>query len=399
MPQIQVKKIVASSFLEAVKFAMEQMGARRLEATTIDRRGSAEFPRIYGEIRRLRDYLQRCVGAHHDVVGLDLTPPDAGLLVAAGRAAVHAIEQNLTARSVSADERQYQQKKLTILADWTVELAEKPLVELPLPTSTSAVGQAVRSLTHRLQQKLYGDVAQRQKIVAPGAGNLGVPDHNLAHGHSNMQGVLSFAEEIEAAPPPDSAVWPADSPAEPLAFVGSFMSAQPIEPTSAHGSTPSLYDPRKLRDPRLRSLAAVDMAAYERAVAAADYRLATILMVSLLESAVLDQVLPRRAELKLVGSPETWNPLELLVAELGGEAAPQDRSLAYHLFAARGLLRPSVQLLNPTIVTAASFDRLREFVLRALGVLGLGGSAPATLPPGSYHARDFAQEPGGATKI
>jgi hypothetical protein len=63
--------------------------------------------------------------------------------------------------------------------------------------------------------------------------------------------------------------------------------------------------------------------------------------------------------------------------------------LSYHLFASRNLLRPALQMVAPAIVTAASFERLRDFALHALHGLGFGVPT-GTLPPGSISAADFA---------
>ena len=73
---------------------------------------------------------------------------------------------------------------------------------------------------------------------------------------------------------------------------------------------------------------------------------------------------------------------------MGDVAQPKDRSLAFHLFASRNLLRPSLQMVTPAVVTEASFERLREFVARALHALGFG-AATKTLPPGSLQAEDL----------
>ena len=77
MPQVQVKKVVAVCFLEAVKMTLDHLGAHRLELSQQGVQGSPELPRTYGEVRRLRDYLQRCVSAFQELVDLDLPAPDA----------------------------------------------------------------------------------------------------------------------------------------------------------------------------------------------------------------------------------------------------------------------------------------------------------------------------------
>jgi hypothetical protein len=156
--------------------------------------------------------------------------------------------------------------------------------------------------------------------------------------------------------------------------------------TGAQVGASMLFEPSKLRDPRLRSLAGMDARTFERLVEVGDHRLATVLLASLLESAVLDYATARRAEFGLAGSPETWNLQDLLLKALGERAAPQDRAMAFHLFASRNLLRPALQMVTPAVVTSATFERLREFVQRALHDLGYG---LGTLPPGALKAGDL----------
>jgi hypothetical protein len=376
MPQVQVKKVVAVCFLEAVKLALEQLGARRLEQASQGPRADNEFPRVYGEIRRLRDYLQRCVSGYQDQVDLDLTPPDTGLLVACCRGVVDAIEQKLEERALTPDERQWLQKKLTIIADWTVELAQKPLTELPLPRTTHVPGEAMRKLTVRLQQKCFGDVNSRPKIVPPSAIN------NPNGSNSIAQGLPSFGEQLRTTVPTESAI-----AATPASEMQTMVSTGPLglripDETPEPVSSTALFDHRKMRDPRLRALVGMDVLAYERCLEASDWRIATILLAAILESAVLDHVATRRTEFGLSGSPDSWNPVDLLLSALGSRANPKDRSLGYHLFAARNLLRPATQMVNPTVVTPASFDRLRDFVQRSLHGLGFGPGTQ-TLPPGA----------------
>lgn len=374
MPQVQVKKVVAVCFLEAVKLALEQMGARRLDqAAHQGQRADADFTRVYGEVRRLRDYLQRCVSGYQDQVDLDVTAPDAGLLVACCRGVVDAIEQKLQERALAPDERQWLQKKLTIISDWAVELAQKPLVDLPLPRGAHVPGEAMRSLTLRLQQKCFGDVNSRPKIVPPSSVNSG---------NSIAQGLPSFGEQLKTTVTSDSAIASASaSEAQTIVSSGPLGLRIPDEEPTATNPT-ALFDYRKMRDPRLRALVGIDVIAYERCLEASDYRIATILLAAILESAILDHVATRRAEFGLSGSPDSWNPVDLLLSALGSRANPKDRSLGYHLFAARNLLRPATQMVNPTVVTPASFERLREFVQRSLHELGFGPGAQ-TLPPGA----------------
>src|SRR5689334_195766 len=88
----QVKKVIAVCFLEAAKTVLDQLGQYRMEMTDRGVDNNKDFPQIYGDVRRLRDYLQRCVSAFHDSIELDLEPRDIATLVACCRRAVETID-------------------------------------------------------------------------------------------------------------------------------------------------------------------------------------------------------------------------------------------------------------------------------------------------------------------
>lgn len=348
---VQVKKVVAVCFLEAVKQALEHLGTYRLEMSQHGVAGSPELPRLYGEARRLRDYLQRCASAYQDLVDLDLADQDRSLLVACCRRLVEAIDLRLTGEQlVPSDERQYLTRKRQVISDWTVELATKPLMELPLPKLSPVQTEGVRALMGRLVHKLFGP-----------------PEPMKVHRHVSQA-------EASAAVVPGAADYAPPPPVAPLDAVAS-SSVAPV-------ADQQLIDSQTLRDPRLRALTAMDLRSYARARDGQDYRLAAVLLASILESAVLDHAIPRRAELGLPGTPDGWNPLDVLSVVLGERLLPQDRSLAYHLYAARNLLRPGLQIVTPSVVTATGLERMHEFVQRALRALGYASGAPAApVPP------------------
>ncbi|MEZ6037618.1 MAG: hypothetical protein R3F29_09065 [Planctomycetota bacterium] len=356
MPAIQVKKVVAVCFLEAAKLTLEHLAAHRLELSQRGSGAQSDLTRIYSDIRRLRDYLQRCASGFQDIIELDLSEADAGQLVACCRRGVDGIEARLNDGAATADERQWLVRKRRVLADWAVELAQKPLVELPLKRISSQNSEELRSLTTRLQEKAYGAVAQRQKIVAP-RGN------GSASGIGT--GLVSFGEQLLAADPDGD---------RRLASVLDDEAEQPPPPAP-------LLDRTKLREPRLAALVDMDQKALERALAAGDHRIATVMLGSIMEAALLDHAIPRRAELGLPGAPDAWNLPETLLKAMGEQAGPKDRALAFHLFGARSLLVPARQMVTPTVVTATSFERLHDFAERALHALGYGGarSAPAQI--------------------
>lgn len=379
MGAFQVKKVVAVCFLEAAKMTLEHLASHRLEQSQRPGAGASDLTRLYGETRRLRDYLQRCVSAFQDQVDIDLSPTDQGLLVACCRRNVEWIDLRLKGEQlVSAEERQWLQKKLQVISDWAVELGEKPLIELPLPRQAAVVSEASRGVLSRLQHKLFGDVSQRQKIRPPTASlaSHGVAIPGLVDGDPIRP--ESDQADVALAANPDAS--PNSAFGLPSSTASSFFNALP--PKAQPAQQPKIVSPQHVRDPRIRSLLAVDLVTYERAVEAKDYRLAMVMLASLLEAVVLDHAVTRRAEFGLTGTPDMWNVQDLLVRAMGDAFAPKDLSLAYHIFSSRNLLRPALQFVKPVVVTAATFERHVEFVQRAVHRMGMPVSAatPAELP-------------------
>jgi hypothetical protein len=356
MPLLQVKKVVAVCFLEAAKLTLEHIGAHRLDLSQQGITGPDQLPRLYGDVRRLRDYLQRCVSGYQDLVSLDLSDSDQTLLVACCRRSVEAIEKRLSDEAVVADEQQWLIKKRQVLADWAFELAQKPIVELPLKRIMPMASAAIRSLNSRIQEKVYGEVRLRAKYTQPQS-SAGQPPSSMP--------------TFGLHQPND---WPLDHPEKPTSPIAG---SPPGIPESARPVLAPLLDSNKMRDPRLRALMGVDLQALGRAYGEADYRLATVLLASIMEGAALDCAIPRRSELGLIGTPDTWDLQRLLLNAMGSAVESKDSALAFHLFASRNLLRPALQMMTPAVVTCASFERLHAFVVRALHALGFG--APSTM--------------------
>jgi hypothetical protein len=373
MPALQVKKVVAVGFLEATKLALEHIGAYRLELSQQRARGPAELPALYGDVRRLRDYLQRCVSGYRELVPLELSPADASLLVACFRRAIDAISSRLVERAVTRDESSWLEGKRALLAEWALQLAAKPLIELPLRAVSTQVLPFSRTLSTKLADKVYGSPQTRAKFGSPSVSMSGPATHGKPP---------SFAEQLltlEVKDEPEATTVAAESraAAEPA----------PYDFTTQSSPGTTLLDSRQLRDGRLRALVRMEQASWVRADAACDYRLATVLMAVILECAIVDHGLAFKTELGLTGLPEDWDLQAILLRGMGSRAEAQDTGLAYHLFASRNLLRPALQIAAPVVVTAASYARLLEFVRRALRALGFGAegavepTAEAAAPP------------------
>lgn len=340
MVLVSVKKVVAVCFLEAVKITLEQIAEHRLTFSAQGAAGSPDLPRIYGETRRLRDYLTRCTSGYQDQVELDLSEDDAALLVACCRRYVEVLDLKLVGeQAVAAEERQWLQKKRIVVSDWAVELAQKPpLLELPIPHLAPVPTEGMKGLSARLNQKLF-DSGFQQRIAPASASATGVS---------------------RGAPP----LVPAAGGSSPLANLWD------AESDEADSGQSKLLDPNRVRDPRLRALVSLDCKAYERAIASQDLRLAAVLLSAILEAVVVDHAIPRRATLGLQSTPDTWLMHEALAKIMGDQLQPQDKTLCYHLFTARNLLRPALQMVTPTVVTAASLDRFVDLAKRALHAMG-----------------------------
>lgn len=339
MAVLKVKRLVAVCFLEAAKTTLEHLGAFRLQLSEEGTAGPPDLTRTYGEVRRLRDYLQRCGNVRQDEVELDMADADQRLLVACCRRSVEVIDHTLAGRApLAAEEILSIRKKRQVLADWAVELALYPLLDLPLHQLAPFQLEASRALLGRMQEKVRGEALEKAKVV-----------------ESQEMARVNLALEPVAASP-DESVEPT-----PIAVEA------PRRPPAA---STCLLDTSKLRDARLRTMVETHLASYECCMAAGDYRLAEVLLGSVVEAALLDHVLPRRTELGLKSTPETWSPQGLLIQVMGEQLSSADHAMVNRLISARSLLRPAMQLIAPMIVTFEKFETLREFVQWVLARLG-----------------------------
>src|SRR5688572_3742234 len=107
MAAVHVSKVVVVCFLEATKQTLEHIAVHRLQDSRRLAQGS-DVARLYGQTRRLRDYLGRCASTPQEPIGLDLAATDQCLLVACCRRAVDIIDQRLSGDTVvSPDERKW----------------------------------------------------------------------------------------------------------------------------------------------------------------------------------------------------------------------------------------------------------------------------------------------------
>ncbi|HEX6810239.1 MAG TPA: hypothetical protein VF384_01335 [Planctomycetota bacterium] len=348
----KVKRLVVVCLLEAVKTTLEHLGTRRL---SLEHEGSAVPPdltRTYSEVRRLRDFLLRCISVREEEIELDMADADQRLLVACCRRFVEVTEVSLASlESVATDEVTLLRKKREIVAEWALELATEPLIELPLHSLSLAQTQSSRALFARLQQKVKAEREQAKP-----------PEQTTAPENAQVPNANSGAEATGVAVSP----------------VGHQVGDVGTPPPPQNAAT-SLVDCNRVQDPRLRSVITQDLASYACCLETGDYRMAEVLLACLMESALLDHVLPRRTQLGLSGPPETWNLKPLLIRVMGQGYNSRDRTLVGNLFAARTLLRPAEQMVTPVPVTLDSFESLRDLVQRVMADLRYTEDSCATV--------------------
>jgi hypothetical protein len=381
MSRLRLLKTVALCFVEAARVTLEQLGARRLELNDDSSRVVAEMSRVYADVRRLRDHLHTCVNGFGDTVEIDLTPEDTAVLVACCRRTFDQIEARLASDSLRPEERRTLKDKQQVIARWAIELAAPPLLELPLRRLTIAGTDATRQFHAKLIAKVTPKAATRegQPVAAPTAGigsasTLGADPVAVAPMDPADDPLLALGSNpIASAPlpaqaePPRSQAGSAYPPSPAGALPPGQWRGQPPPPPVA-----PLFNTQRLLDPRLRALATLDLQSYANAVAANDLRMASVMLASLLEAALIDHVMPRRHEYEVSGDPIGWDLQAIILCALGANAQAADRALVRHVFASRNMLRPAMQFLSPAIVTPNSFASLRKFTLRCLHTLGYG---------------------------
>jgi len=358
MVLFRVDKVVVVALVDATKTTMEHVGAQRMELADRGVDDTRRLMGLYGDLRRLKDYLQRCVGAFRDRVDLDISAEDLPLLAGCVRRCAELTDQRMTS-CVDLRERALLQARRELLIDWAVEFSNEPMRELPLPKLTAATSPAMRGMRTRISQKF----AQRRA-----AGSHEPYIGPLQSMPSDLSGPLPDGEESTTAGASDAATGTA--PALPAPAPAATATAEPAEPVA---ETAPLLEVARVHDPQLRAIMAVDLRSLERAIAASDFRLAAIHLTSVLEGALTDHAISRTRDLGLSNTPDAWNPQDVLLRVFGEACEVKDRAAAHQLFQCCNLIHPAQQLKTPIVVTALAFRKHYEFVGLALRRMGFTG--------------------------
>lgn len=394
MVKRQIEKVVAVHFLEATKEVLEH-----LSRWTVDPSSRVEAPKglgqLYGSARRLRDYLQRCVSAYPQIVEIDLSEDDENLLVSCGIHTLGRLDTVDPSKPIRPEERGLNDEKKRLLIEWCQALATRPPQRIPVPNKIETTTPTVRGVIAMINKRFGSPNARPMEILKATFGPNQVasdrgerkPLHSTGVVADFGSGIAQPMQQPHVAPTPQSPPLAADRWAqEALARESLSELAEEVAksgpPVARPRPSADLIDSQRLRDPRLRSMALLDLRAFDRAHELHDHRLALVHLGSIFEGAVIDYALSRRKELELTGSVETWS-LELVLRKaLADRFAATDKGRLVHLVAARTLIRPALQLQTPIGVTATWLAELQTFARRIFAELGLIGSGGVDMTPG-----------------
>ena len=380
-----IDKVLTMQLLEAVKNALGDLNGWLMETGT-DSPSAHGVSRVYAKVRRLRDYLQRSVATYNREIEIDLDEDDNNLLVSCAVHHIGVLESQMESGQASRGDLSWFREKCTNLAKWSTAHATRPVERIPVKNTLELETAGVRGLIAAIKN----NTAATPDALAPAPGMPFEPNpmrdssglHPVAPAHLQppLEPTPGFGFGNESSPAVSHSD-PIPAPATP-SHSGSREPAglHPVVAESAGGGLSSVggvfLDVGQIVDPRLRSLATMDLSAFERTQANGEHRLAMVHLASVFEAIVVDYALPRLVELGIKGPPETWRIEEIVRRALAERITATDRAQVLQMVAARHLVRPAVQLHAPVVVTAATLGRAIALTNRCLvefGYTGFGG--------------------------
>ncbi|MHC4853342.1 MAG: hypothetical protein ACYTF5_15110 [Planctomycetota bacterium] len=396
MARQELEKVVAAQALEAAKEVLQHLQNWAVQLEEKGERKPRELSQLYGQVRRIRDYLNRSIGAHMHPVELDLNEEDCNTLASCCVFSLQGIGMTLRfTRDLASNERAWLEEKRDNLTKLVITLATEEIKVIPAPGGPKPPVPMARLAMDQVRRKVLHGVKEEEGGTEQGK----KPREQPSDGGNEP--------EPASKPQIQTGAWTggwsgkrhplADSPtAESLSAGGldrrkgdrraadrhdgdldKLESGVREEEDERHGGL--TLDSRLIRDPRLRTMLVLDVRALERARAAKDYRLSAVHLCSVCEAVVVDVALARRGALDLKGTPENWKLDDVIRDLLGEKFSTSDRASLYHLIACRNLIRPSIQLHNPIVVTQGTLTKMIDFVqhlLVELGVCGSGSELP-----------------------
>ncbi len=374
MTSREISKVVAVQSLESVKEVMShlQRWSVSLEERSLDR--PPQLSSYYSQVRRLKDYLERAMAAYSDPIKLEASEEDENLLVAC---CIHSVRglavQLLVTKNMPQKDQDWLQGKKQSLADLAIECATQPVKEIPSPGHGQVYNEEVAKLLRSIQAKLSGEKVTASQPTHQIEKTASLPQEDWQGGWEGKRNLLPGAEaEPQAKQAPVGRFTAAE-----FGRTASIVTEQPVHQAPVQPIATLQLNTRMISDPRLRSMVGMDIRSLDRAMAGRDHRMAAVHLASIFEAVLVDAGLARRAELGLKGTPETWAMDVVAKALLGESYSSIDRGSMFHLLGCRNLLRPSIQLFNPLVVTAPTIAKMVAFMHAVLRELGLAGSAEA----------------------
>lgn len=337
-------KAALAAMIEATNEVLGELGGRQLDANRrcVGPSHGPDVQAVYATLRRVRSNLQRKSSPKAEHVTLDLDPTEMAMLASCCARGAQILEQR-EGKDMEHRDRVWSKQRRDLLVEHALGLATGPLVALPLPPVQLSGSTVLRDLRCRLHQKFSVKVDSIEPtgpepthpitISAPAFRIVSVPPHR---GEPDV--VSAVQRGVDQFPMPKL-----------------------------------LMAPPNLMEPRLRSIAAMDFRALGRAEAASDFRLATVHLASLLEAATVDCALRRVDELGLQGRADTWDLTEVLTRLIGERCTVRDRATISFLFAGSSLVRPTLQLHAPLLVTPELYSANCEYVTGVFRLLGCSG--------------------------
>ncbi len=410
MARQELEKVVAAQALEATKEVLQHLQKWAAQLEQKREQKPRELAQNYGRVRRLRDYLARSLGAPVHPVELNIDDDDCNSLASCCVFALQGIGMQLRyARDLASSDRAWLEEKRDNLHDLVLELATEEIHVIPSPGGPKPHVPLVRVLMNEVRNRTRpkalgaddtpqdaasageGDSQEEPTIQTGGwtgewSGTRNPLPSTWEGSEVNQDSATSASDGLDATGAgtdiqrreldrcePDRRKRTRRAMDKPPADLESLESDLQEEEEHKRGGL--ALDARLVRDPRLRTMLVLDTRALERARMAKDYRLSAVHLCSVFESVVVDVALARRGELGLKGTPENWKLDEVIRDVLGQKFSSSDRASLYHLIACRNLIRPSIQLHNPIVVTQATLKKMVDFVQGMLIELGVSGSA------------------------
>lgn len=342
------QKAALAAMIEATQEVLGELSERQLDS---GRRGPGtshgpDTQTAYATLRRIKSNLQRSFSPKNEHVVLDLDPTEMAVLASCCARGAQLLEMR-EGPKMDPRELAWSKQRRDLLVEQVLGLATGPLAPLPLPPVQLSGSTVLRDLRVKLHQKLSPKLDQETPIAPPP-----VVAHTEIPANSPTFRIVSVAPQR-----------PEVAAAHATAEIAPDLSMQPT----------TLATAPRLLDARLRSIAAMDFRALGRAEAAQDFRLASVHLASLLEAATLDCAMQRANELGLGGRADAWDLTDVLVRLIGERCTARDRATISFLFAGSTLVRPTLQLHTPLLVTPELYRANCDYVGGVFRLLGCSG--------------------------